>query len=88
MTYLKSNGFFMQMATGDGNVNTSDAIFVFTSSAPAVHLGDSVCVNGLVSEFYNGGSVILTDADNTETEYDSVNVTTSRRATLCPRLSH
>jgi uncharacterized protein len=76
VTYLKSNGFFMQMATGDGNVNTSDAIFVFTSSAPTAHLGDSVCVNGLVSEFYGGGAVILTDTDNTLTEYSSVTITT------------
>ncbi len=76
VTYLKSNGFFMQMATGDGDVNTSDAIYVFTSSAPTVHLGDSVCVTGLVSEYYGGGSVILTDTDNTLTEYSSVTVTT------------
>jgi uncharacterized protein len=76
VTYLKSNGFFMQMATGDGDPNTSDAIFVFTSSSPGVHLGDSVCVTGLVSEFYGGGSVILTDTDNTLTEYSSVSITT------------
>jgi uncharacterized protein len=76
VTYLKSTGFFMQMATGDGNTNTSDAIYVFTSSAPTVHLGDSVCVNGLVSEYYNGGATILTDTDNTLTEYGSVTVTT------------
>ena len=76
VTYLKSNGFFMQMATGDNNVNTSDAIYVFTSSVPTVHLGDSVCVTGLVSEYYAGGSVILTDTDNTLTEYSSVTVST------------
>jgi uncharacterized protein len=76
VTYLRSTGFFMQMATGDGDPNTSDAIFVFTSSAPTVHLGDSVCVTGLIDEFYNGGSVILTDTDNTLTEYGSVSIMT------------
>ncbi len=84
VTYLKSTGFFMQMATGDGNVNTSDAIFVFTSSAPTVHLGDSVCVNGLVSEYYGGGAVILTDTDNTLTEYSSVTVTTISTGNALP----
>ena len=76
VTYKKSTGFFMQMAVGDGNPNTSDAIYVFTSSAPTVNLGDSVCVTGLISEYYNGGSVILTDTDNTLTEYGSVSIVT------------
>ncbi len=76
VTYKKSTGFFMQMAVGDGDVNTSDAIYVFTSTAPTVNLGDSVCVTGKISEYYNGGSVILTDPDNTQTEYTSVSVVT------------
>ncbi len=84
VTYKKSNGFFMQMATGDNNVNTSDAIYVFTSSAPAVNLGDSVCVTGLVSEYYNGGPVILTDPDNTLTEYTSVSVATISTGNALP----
>ena len=84
VTYKKSTGFFMQMAIGDGNPNTSDAIYVFTSSAPTVNLGDSVCVTGLISEYYNGGSVILTDTDNTLTEYGSVSIATISTGNALP----
>ncbi|HZP67357.1 MAG TPA: lamin tail domain-containing protein [Rudaea sp.] len=54
VTALKSNGFFMQDPVGDGDLTTSDAVFVFTSAAPTVHVGDSVTVVGNVQEF--GGS--------------------------------
>jgi predicted extracellular nuclease len=84
VTYKKSNGFFMQMAVGDGNVNTSDAIFVFTSSAPTVNLGDLVCVTALVDEFYNGGTTITTDPDNTLTEYSSPSVVTISTGNALP----
>ncbi len=74
VTYLKSNGFFMQMAVGDGDPNTSDAIYVFTSSAPAVALGDLACVTGKISEYYGGGAVDTTDPENTLTEYNATSV--------------
>ena len=45
------NGYYLQDPTGDGNDATSDAIFVFTGSAPAVAVGDAVQVSGKVSEF-------------------------------------
>jgi predicted extracellular nuclease len=54
VTGLKSNGFFIQMPPpGDGDPNTSDGIFVFTSSAPpaAAVSGNAVCVTGTVQEF-------------------------------------
>jgi uncharacterized protein len=54
VTAQKSNGFFLQMpAPGDGDPNTSDGVFVFTSSAPtaAAAVGNSVCVTGKVAEF-------------------------------------
>lgn len=52
VTALRSNGFYLQMpAPGDGDPNTSDGIFVFTSSAPATAVGNSVCVSGQVQEF-------------------------------------
>ncbi|VVT06316.1 Calx-beta domain-containing protein [Erythrobacter sp. EC-HK427] len=54
VTAIASNGFYMQDA-GDGNTATSDAIFVFTSTAPTVTLGDGVTVEGTVSEFLAGG---------------------------------
>ena len=55
VTAVDSNGFYMQDAVGDGDIATSDAIFVFTGSVPAVTIGDEVDVTGTVSEFYPGG---------------------------------
>ncbi len=55
VTGLKSNGFFIQTpeANVDGNPNTSEGIFVFTSSAPpaAAVIGNLVTVTGTVQEF-------------------------------------
>lgn len=50
---LKSNGFYIQTpdADVDGAPETSDGVFVFTSTAPAVDLGSLVQVSGIVSEF-------------------------------------
>lgn len=56
VTAVDSNGFYLQDATGDGNVNTSDGIFVFTSSAPSVQVGQAVRVAGTVQEFVPGGA--------------------------------
>ena len=53
VTGRKSNGFFMQEAVGDGDPATSDGIFVFTSIAPPVAVGDSVTVTGTATEFFN-----------------------------------
>lgn len=52
---VKSNGFWMQDPNGDGDPQTSDGIFVFTSSKPNVVQGDSVSVSGLVSEYATSG---------------------------------
>ena len=53
VTGIKTNGFFLQMPVGDGNVSTSDGIFVFTAGVPplSVVVGNSLCVAGTVSEF-------------------------------------
>ncbi len=56
VTAIRSNGFYLQDPNPDTNDATSEAIFVFTSSAPAVAVGDSLLVNGTVSEFRPGGS--------------------------------
>jgi predicted extracellular nuclease len=55
VTAVSSNGFYLQDPVGDGDIATSDALFVFTSSAPAVVVGDSLSVTGAVAEFYPGG---------------------------------
>ena len=46
VTAVASNGFYLQDPAGDGNSRTSDAIFVFTGSAPTVAVGDAVQVSG------------------------------------------
>ncbi len=52
-----NNGFFLQMAEGDGDANTSDGIFVFTGTAPpaVAAVGNDVCVSGAVLEFIPPG---------------------------------
>jgi predicted extracellular nuclease len=60
VTRLNNNGFFMQDANGDGDAATSDGIFVFTSSAPTVALGQLIQLTGTVAEFNTGAA---TNAD-------------------------
>jgi predicted extracellular nuclease len=55
VTGIKTNGFFIQEpdASVDSNPNTSEGVFVFTSSTPpaAAALGNMVAVMGTVAEF-------------------------------------
>ncbi|PZU07238.1 Calx-beta domain-containing protein [Sphingomonas sp.] len=51
VTAVKSNGFYLQDPTGDGNIGTSDAIFVFTSSTPTVSVGNAITLSGTVTEY-------------------------------------
>jgi len=62
VTGVKTNGFFVQETDAgvDANPNTSEGLFVFTSSAPAVAVGDAVSVKGTASEFFS-----LTQLDST-----------------------
>ena len=53
VTALTGNGFFMQTTRVDDNAATSEGVFVFTSSAPTVQVGDQVDVLGTVVEFFN-----------------------------------
>ena len=55
VTGRKTNGFFIQApdADADGNPATSEGLFVFTSTAPAVTAGDVVTVKGTATEFFN-----------------------------------
>lgn len=62
VTGVVGNGFYLQDPTGDGNDATSDAIFVFTSAAPTVAVGDAVSVTGTPEEFVPGaGSLSITE---------------------------
>jgi predicted extracellular nuclease len=47
------SGFYLQDPVGDGNVATSDGIFVFTGSANVVSAGQVVRVSGFARERFN-----------------------------------
>ncbi|MDX6270432.1 MAG: uncharacterized protein QOD28_1655, partial [Acidobacteriota bacterium] len=46
-----ASGFFMQDPNADADPNTSEGLFVFTSTVPNVGVGDSVSVTGTAVEF-------------------------------------
>lgn len=54
VTKLNTNGYFLQDEAGDNDSATSDGIFVFTSSAPTVTVGDRVRLTAKVTEFKTG----------------------------------
>jgi predicted extracellular nuclease len=51
VTAVGPNGFWMQDPQPDGDVRSSEGIYVFTSKAPAVTEGSPVKVDGRVSEY-------------------------------------
>lgn len=55
VTAVADSGFFIQTpdARDDGDVNTSNGIFVFTDEADSVNQGDLVDLRGLVVEFFD-----------------------------------
>jgi len=80
VTSVRSNGFTMQDPSPDADPATSEAIFVFTRSAPTVHPGDAVVVDGVVAEFRPAG-----DPTNlTATEIDSPAITVSSSGNPLP----
>lgn len=50
VTAVLPNGFFMSDRTPDGQLDTSDSMFVFTSTAPTVAVGDTLDVRGTILE--------------------------------------
>ncbi|HKJ17920.1 MAG TPA: lamin tail domain-containing protein [Xanthomonadales bacterium] len=66
VTAVGPEGFFMQSpdASADADPNTSEGIYVFTDTAPAVAVGDNVDVTGEVVEFFDftqfGASSVVT----------------------------
>ncbi|MBM3128547.1 MAG: hypothetical protein FJ009_07965 [Chloroflexi bacterium] len=67
VTAVRYSGFYLQDPSPDADDATSEGIFVHTLSAPTVNLGDSILVNGIVTEFRPGS-----DAKNlTTTEITS-----------------
>jgi predicted extracellular nuclease len=56
VTAERSNGYWIQDPNPDADEATSEGLFVFTDSAPAVNVGDEVEVTGTVTEFRPGGA--------------------------------
>lgn len=81
VTAVDFNGFYLQDATGDGDPQTSEGIFVFTSTAPTVAVGDGVTVSGTVSEFQPGGA---TTSNLTTTELTGPSITVNSTGNLLP----
>ena len=65
VTAKKSNGFFLQEpdATVDADPNTSEGVFVFTSTAPIVSIGDFVSVTGTATEFLTFTEITSSNAN-------------------------
>jgi len=55
VTLLRSNGFYFQEPAPDGDPATSEALFVYTASAPGVSEGDHLSLLGEVEEYRPGG---------------------------------
>ncbi|RTL17797.1 MAG: ExeM/NucH family extracellular endonuclease [Burkholderiales bacterium] len=71
VTKLVNNGFYLQDPVGDGDPTTSDAIFVFTSTAPAVALGQKIRLSGTVTEYNTGAAGNADTAAHTVTQLTS-----------------
>ena len=83
VTATRSNGFWMQDQAPDADLATSEGIFVFTSSAPSVAVGDAVQVSGTVSEFRAGGGS-STNLTTTELIAPSIGVVSSGNSLPSP----
>ena len=55
VTFVMSNGFYMQSMTPDDDPATSEGLLVFTDWVPSTRIGDEVLVSGRVDEFVPGG---------------------------------
>jgi hypothetical protein len=80
VTVVRSNGFYFQDPNPDADDATSEAMFVFTSSAPSVAVGDSILVNGTVTEFRPGGSGGTNNLTTTEITSPSITILSSGNA--------
>jgi predicted extracellular nuclease/uncharacterized protein YjiK len=81
VTALASNGFYLEDPNPDSSNATSEGIFVFTSSAPIVQVGDAIQVSGRVSEFRPGGA----NSNNlTITQITAPTITTLSRGNALP----
>lgn len=70
----RSNGFFMQDPSPDGDPGTAEGLFVFTGGPPGVAVGDQVSVRGTVAEFRGPGAGAVNNLTVTELTGPAVTV--------------
>ncbi|MFB8167938.1 lamin tail domain-containing protein [Kitasatospora purpeofusca] len=66
VTAVGPSGYWFQDPQPDADPATSEALYVYTASAPGVAVGDSVQVGGTVSEYRPGGTGGTTNLTVTE----------------------
>ncbi|MGH3859402.1 lamin tail domain-containing protein, partial [Actinokineospora sp.] len=72
VTAKRSTGFYFQDPCPDADPATSEAVFVYTASAPSVVVGQEVAVGGTVTEYRPGGA---SSTGLTTTEITSPSIT-------------
>ncbi|WP_194908598.1 lamin tail domain-containing protein [Catenulispora rubra] len=72
-----SKGFWIQDPSPDANPATSEALFVYTGSAPTVAVGDSVLVSGKAQSYYplSSGDTVASTSNLSVTEIGTATVT-------------
>jgi peptidoglycan/xylan/chitin deacetylase (PgdA/CDA1 family) len=68
----RSNGFYIQDPQPDSSAPTSEGVFVFTDSLPAVAIGDDVRVDGQVQEFRPGCTPTCSPSSS---DFDNLTIT-------------
>ncbi len=85
VTAKRNNGYWIQDPQPDADPATSEGLFVFTGSAPAVSVGDAITVSGAVAEFRAGGAA-GTNLTTTELSGGSTTVVGSGQPLPAPTL--
>ena len=81
VTAVRSTGFYMQDDEPDADEATSEGIFVFTNSRPAVAVGNRVDVSGTVAEFRAGCEPTCAESSSA---FDNLTITELERVTIYP----
>lgn len=68
VTKVNNNGFFLQDPNPDSDPTTSEGLYVFTSTAPTVSVGQAITLSGKVAEFNTGAATNTQTASHTVTE--------------------
>jgi hypothetical protein len=75
-------GFFMQDLAGDGDPTTSDGIFVYTSNADSVSVGQLVRVTGYARERFN--QTTINGSDSNSSPVPTTNIVDCGTGTVAP----